>query len=186
VRRIEALTGEKALDEISKTDSALTESARMLKVGRLELPEKIKRLLEHQKELEREVERLKGFEKAESIQKLMGRVRTVNGVKVLATQVEAVEARDLRDIADKLRAKLGSGIVILGTRQDGKVSLLAAVTKDLTKKFNAGKIISRLAAVVGGKGGGRPDMAQAGGKLPERLDEALDKAYEAVEEMAKG
>jgi alanyl-tRNA synthetase len=186
VRRIEAVTGERAFEEMRESDSVLRKVARMLKVGRPELPEKIKKVLDHQKELEREIERLKGFEKADRIQELMNSVRTVNDVKVLATRVESADAKDLREMADILRARLGSGIVILGTRQDGKVSLFAAVTKDLTKKFNAGDIVKRLATVIGGKGGGRADMAQAGGKLPEKLDKALEKAYKTVQEMASG
>jgi alanyl-tRNA synthetase len=186
VRRIEAVTGEAAIEKINKFDSVLTESARMLTVSRLELPEKIERLLKRQKELERENSRLKGMGKADRIQQIIDGVRTVNDVKVVASEVETAEAKDLREMADTLRTKLGSGIVILGTLQNGKVSLLAAVTKDLTKRFNAGEIVKRLATVIGGKGGGRPDMAQAGGKLPERLGEALEKAYKAIEEMAKG
>jgi alanyl-tRNA synthetase len=186
VRRIEAITGEAAIEKINEFDSVLSESARMIKVGKLELPEKIKRLLERQKELEREIARLKGMGKADRIQQIIDGVRTVNDVKVVATEVETAGAKDLREMADTLRSKLGSGIVVLGTLQNGKVSLLAAVTKDLTKWFNAGEIVKRLAAIVGGEGGGRPDMAQAGGKRPERLGEALEKAYKAVEEMAKG
>jgi alanyl-tRNA synthetase len=185
VRRIEAVTGESAIEKINEFDSVLSESARMLKVGKLELPEKIKRVLDRQKELEREIARLKGMEKVDRIQELMDRVRIVNDVKVLAIEIGQADAKDLREMADTLRAKLGSGIVVLGTMQDGKVSLLAAVTKDLTRRFNAGEIIKRLATIVGGKGGGRPDMAQAGGRLSERLGEALEKAYETVGEMAK-
>jgi alanyl-tRNA synthetase len=186
IRRIEAVTGEAALQKIHESATVLKECSRMLRAGTLELPEKIKKLLDRQKELEREVSRLRGVEKADRTSELMEGVRTVSDVKVLATQVESSGTRDLREMADTLRAKLGSGIIILGTRQDGKVSLIAAVTKDLTARFNAGEIVKRLAPLVGGKGGGKPDMAQAGGKLPERLAEAMEKAYKTVEEMASG
>ncbi|MEE9614733.1 MAG: alanine--tRNA ligase, partial [Thermodesulfobacteriota bacterium] len=175
-RRIEALTGEAALQAVSETEELLGLCAAALKVGKSELPDRIRKLLERQKELEKEATKLKGRKKAESATELIGRARTVDGVKVLAVRVESGGAKELRETADALRAKLGSGIVVLGSSQDGKALLLAAVTKDLTARFSAGEIVKRLAPVVGGKGGGRADMAQAGGKSPEKIDEAVETA----------
>ena len=97
----------------------------------------------------------------------------VDGIRVLAREVPPAPANELRDMADTLRSKLGSGVVVIGTRGDGNVSLVAAVTKDLTARVKAGELVKRLSAIVGGGGGGRPDFAQAGGKDPEKLPQAL-------------
>lgn len=184
VRRIEAVTGIGAFENVSRNESALRQISQILKVPRLEIPDKVTKLLEYQKELEKEIERLKGRSKATSADKFLETARKIDGVNVLAMTVDAGDAKDLRETADALRAKMGSGIVILGCRQDGKALLLAAVTKDLTKRFSAGEIIKRLAPVVGGKGGGREDMAQAGGKDADKINEAIKEAYRTVEEMA--
>ncbi len=186
VRRIEAVTGEGALDVTAKADTALKQSAHILKASRLEVPDKIIKLLERQKELEKEIEKLKGKSKAVSVEKLLETVRRINDVNVLAVKVTTGDPKDLRETADTLRARLGSGIVVLGSRQDSKAILLAAVTKDLTKRFSAGEIIKRLATVVGGKGGGREDMAQAGGNDVEKIDEAIEQAFRTIEEIASG
>ncbi|MBI5642461.1 MAG: alanine--tRNA ligase [Deltaproteobacteria bacterium] len=185
VRRMEAVTGESALESVLQSEDALKESAQILKVPRLEVPDKIKKILEQQKELEREIEKLKGKHKAGAAGALIDQARTIGGVKVLAAKVEANDAKELREMADALRVKLGSGIIVLAARQDTKALLLAAVTKDLTRLFSAGEIIKRIAPVVGGKGGGKEDMAQAGGSEPEKLGEAIEFAYKTVEEMGK-
>ena len=104
----------------------------------------------------------------------------MNGITVLATRVEGLDDKGLRDMADRLRERIKSGVVVLGTAQGERAILLAAVTKDLTDRFHAGNIIKQLAPLVGGGGGGRPDFAQAGGKDPTRLDEALSAAYELL------
>jgi alanyl-tRNA synthetase len=108
-------------------------------------------------------------------------VRTVNGVKVIAQQVDVESPAVLRGLADKFRDKIGSGIVVLGANADGKALLIVMVTKDLAGRFHAGNIIRELAAQVGGKGGGRPDMAQAGGPNPQHLDNAIERAYAVIE-----
>jgi alanyl-tRNA synthetase len=186
VRRIEALTGEGALAHVAMTEEALRESARMLKAPRLEVPDKIKKLLERQRELEREIDRLKGSGKALEAATLLDAVREVDGVKVLAARVEAAGPRELRDMADALRGSLGSGIVVLGSAVDGKALLLAAVTRDLAGRFSAGEIIKRLAPLIGGRGGGKDDMAQAGGSEPDGLDAAVKEAIRAVREASEG
>jgi len=184
VRRIEAVTGMGAFENVARSESALRQISQVLKVPKLEVPDKVTKLLEYQKELEKEIERLKGRTKATSADKFLETARKIDGVKVLAMTVDAGDAKDLRETADALRAKMGSGIVVLGCRQDGKALLLAAVTKDLTKRFSAGEIIKKLAPVVGGKGGGKEDMAQAGGKDADKINEAIKEAYRTVEEMA--
>ncbi|MEK7773314.1 MAG: alanine--tRNA ligase-related protein, partial [Deltaproteobacteria bacterium] len=184
VRRIEAVTGEGAVDQTRRSDEALKESARMLKVPRLEVPEKVKKLIEYQRELEKEIERLKGKGKTGAAALLAGNVRDIKGVKAVAVKVDVEDPGELRELADALRIKLGSGVVVLAARHEAKAILLAAVTRDLAKRISAGEIIKRIAPIVGGKGGGREDLAQAGGPEPEKIDEALSAAYRAIEEMA--
>ncbi len=112
------------------------------------------------------------------LERLLEGVRVMDGIKVLASPVPTSDAKELRDLADSLRDRLGSGIVILGGVNEGKVLLVTVVSKDLTKKFQAGKIIKRLARALGGDGGGRPDMAQAGGNRPDLLESTLAQVYE--------
>lgn len=183
VRRIEAVTGESALELISENERALKESAQLLKVPKADVPDKLKKLMEAQKELEREIERLKGKDKAGAADKLLSSVRKIKDVSVLAAKVDINDAKELREMADALRVKLGSGVVFLAAQQDTKALLLAAVTRDLTNKYSAGEIIKKLAPVVGGKGGGKEDMAQAGGTNPEKIGEAIELAYKTVEEI---
>ncbi len=113
------------------------------------------------------------------------KVRVVNGVKVLAHRVDNLERSQLRTLVDNLRQKLGSGVVVVGSASDGTVALVAGVTKDLTARVQAGKVIGAVAEKVGGKGGGRPDLAEAGGKDPAALDDALGSVYSVVESLLK-
>ncbi len=185
VRRIEAVTGEAALQTLNESYRTLTECAGILKVSRTELPARIRRLMERQKELEKEVASLKESRKAESAKGLLDDVRKVDDVSILAVRADSEEPQELRKMADLLRSKLGSGIVVLASKYDGKALLLASVTRDLAGRFSAGEIIKRLAPIVGGRGGGRPEMAQAGGKLVDKIDEAIEEAYRIVKEMAE-
>ena len=173
VRRIEAVTGGEAVKYAEAVEKELKASARLLKAVPLELNQRVDKLLKNQKELEREIDGLKGKLAAKDSSDLLGGVKEVNGVKLLVTLVDAPDVRTLRDFGDKVRDKLSSGIILLGSRVGDKAMLLCIVTKDLTDRYNAGKIVAEVAPVVGGKGGGRPDMAQAGGRRPERLEEAL-------------
>ncbi|MEE8575148.1 MAG: alanine--tRNA ligase [Thermodesulfobacteriota bacterium] len=184
VRRIEAVTGEAAVKLLEETGATLKESARLLKTTPAGLPEKIEKLIKHQKELEREITRLKGKGKTDDAGKLIESAKSVGDIKVLSTEVEIEDGSELRELADRLREQLGSGVIVLGAKQNGKAMLLAAVTKDLTKKFNAGEIIKTLAPVIGGRGGGRADMAQAGGKDTAKLAEAVAQAYKLIEEIS--
>ncbi|MBU2228577.1 MAG: alanine--tRNA ligase [Proteobacteria bacterium] len=175
VRRIEAVTGGGAVAHVRRLEDELRRTSSLLKAGLFETAERVEKLLKGQREIEREIEALKGKLAARDSGDLMGRVRQIKGVDVLATVVEASDVKALRDFGDKLRDRLRSGIILLGSRADGKAMLLCLVTKDLTDRYHAGKIIQAIAPLVGGSGGGRPDMAQAGGPKPELLEQALEK-----------
>jgi len=175
VRRIEAVTGAEAIKYFKAVETELKKSAGLLRANPLEVTERIDRILKHQRDLEREIETLKGKLAARDSADLIGRAREIKGVKVLATVVEAPDVKTLRDFGDKLRDRLQSGVVLLGSKVEGKAMLLCMVTKDLTGRYHAGNIIKAVAPVVGGSGGGRPDMAQAGGPQPENLEQALAK-----------
>ena len=182
VRRIEALTGEAALRHDQKRDERLKNAAGLLKVSPDKLLHRLKRLLDDTREKEREIESLKGRLFTEKSADLLQDVREIQGISVVAKKLEADTPKELREAVDRIKDKLGSGIVLLGAKARGKAMLICAVTKDLTDRFNAGQIIRELSGIVGGKGGGRPDMAQGGGDNPEKLEEALDSIYSLVVE----
>jgi alanyl-tRNA synthetase len=173
VRRIEALTGTEALHHVQETEAALQAAARRLKDAPQNIGERIEKLLAEQKALEKEVVRLKSALATRSVAEADSDVRLVDGVKVLARRVEVDNPADLRDMVDRFRDKMASGIVVLGAASDGKALLIVGLTPDLTGRYHAGKIVKGLAAIVGGGGGGKPDLAQAGGSRPEKLDEAI-------------
>ena len=187
VRRIEALTGRGALAHVRRLEDELRKTAYLLKTdllgtvvnagttGTAGTAGTVAKVLRYQRELEKEKEALKGKLAARDSSDLMSRVRQINGIDVLATVVEASDVKTLRDFGDKLRDRLRSGVILLGSRFDGKAMLLCLVTKDLTDRYHAGKIIQSIAPLVGGSGGGRPDMAQAGGQRPEHLEEAIER-----------
>jgi alanyl-tRNA synthetase len=169
VRRIEAVTGREALLHIQKAESELQRTAGLFKAGQLEVYDRTDKLMKQVREIEKEIEALKGKLAAKDSGDLMSQVKDIAGVKVLATEVAIPDAKTLRDFGDKLRDKLSSGVILLGSKADDKAMLLCMVTKDLAHRFHAGNIIKELAPIVGGKGGGRPDMAQAGGNDPANL-----------------
>jgi alanyl-tRNA synthetase len=181
IRRIEALTGGAALAYIQETDKLMDETARLLKERPDIVPQRVEKILAHQKSLEKEIDRLKVKIASEAIDDIEADVKTVNNVKVLAKKVAVDQPAALRDLADRFKDKIQSGIVVLGSAAGNKAMLIVIVSKDLTDRFHAGDIVKQVADVVGGGGGGRPDMAQAGGSKPEKLDAALEKAYEIVE-----
>ena len=180
IRRIEAVTGEEALKYVRKVEGELKKSASFLKTNPMELFERVEKLLKHQKDLEREIDSLKGKLATRDSSELLSQAKEIMGIKVLTTIVDAPDVKTLRDFGDKLRDKIQSGIILLGSKAEDKAMLLCMVTKDLTGKYNAGKIIKEIAPIVGGSGGGRPDMAQAGGSKPENLGQALDKLLEIL------
>ncbi|MGA8179948.1 MAG: DHHA1 domain-containing protein, partial [Desulfobacterales bacterium] len=146
--------------------------------------QRIEKILSHQKALEKELEHLKAGIAAQSVHWAQEDIKTIDGVQMLVKKVSVEKPAELRDLADRFKEKLKSGVVVLGGTDTSKALLIVVVTKDLTDRFHAGKMIKEIASVVGGGGGGRPDMAQAGGSRPEKLDEALEKAYEVVEKIA--
>ena len=177
VRRVEASTGAGALDAIRQRDELLQEIGQLLRGPADEAAARIEKLLQQQKELERRIAELQGKLAGGASQDLLAGARRVDGATVVATKVDGLDDKGLREMADRLRDRIQSGVVVLGAAVDGRALLLAAVTKDMVGRFHAGNIIKQLAPLVGGGGGGRPDFAQAGGKDPSRLDEALAAAY---------
>jgi alanyl-tRNA synthetase len=180
IRRIEAVTGASAVEAVQATARTVREAAQLLKEKPEALTQRIARVLAEAKGLEREIELLKGRLSAASVADAGADVQTIGGVSVLVKKVEADSPAALRELLDRFKDKLRSGVMVLGSVSDGKVMLIAGVTKDLTKRFHAGNLIKQVSAVVGGSGGGRPDMAQAGGTQPENLDAALAKALEVI------
>jgi alanyl-tRNA synthetase len=180
VRRIEAVAGPAALEAVAKKEAALREAAEILKIAPLEVPRRLQKLLEEQKALEKQLETLEARAARSRAEELVASARQVNGVAVIAARVDGLDAEGLRSVADTLRDRLGSGVVCVASVVDGKVNLVAAVTKDLTKRVQAGKLVQEVAAAVGGRGGGRPDLAQGGGPEPDKLDAALARVYDLV------
>ncbi|MET0377607.1 MAG: alanine--tRNA ligase, partial [Spongiibacteraceae bacterium] len=180
VRRIEATTGEGALALIQHQEILLGGIAAQLMVPAEQSAARIGQLLDNVKGLEKDLAQLKGKLASAAGNDLLAQAKDINGVKVLAAQIDGVDAKTLRDMLDQLKNKLGSGVVLLGAIEAGKVVLAAGVTKDLTARFKAGELLGKAAAVVGGKGGGRPDMAQGGGTNPDALPQALAIAEQYV------
>lgn len=180
VRRIEALTGEAAFRHIQAQEEDLKHVAALLKTTPDQIRDKADRLLRRQKEVEREIEVLKSRLLSSRSGDLLAGLREVAGIKVLAREVEAASPKDLREFADRIKEKLPSGIAVLGARKEDKVMLICLVTEDLTDRYKAGQLVARLSNIVGGKGGGRADMAQGGGSEPERLGQALESVYDLI------
>ena len=173
VRRIEAVTGIDAYQLDKKNENTLSMIASLTKSSNSMALDKVKQLISNQKNLEKQIAVFQKQLASDQGDSLLSKATEVKGVKVLATEVLDIPAKDLRDLADKLKDKLGSAIVVLAVVSDKKVSLVAAVTKNLTDKYQAGNILNHVATQVGGKGGGRADMAQGGGTEPEKLSMAL-------------
>jgi alanyl-tRNA synthetase len=180
VRRIEAVTGGGAIDYVQRLQSELEASAEALRTTPFAVANRVDRLQGELRERDREIEQLKRRLAAGSGRDLAAEATEVNGVKVLATRADVADPKSLREVADQLRNKLRSGVIVLAGVEGDKVALVAMVTPDLTDRFSAGTIVADLARELGGKGGGRPDMAQGGGAHPERLDAALARVRELV------
>tara|TARA_R110000824_G_scaffold3384_2_gene16084 strand:- start:2006 stop:4615 length:2610 start_codon:yes stop_codon:yes gene_type:complete len=175
VRRIEAITGENALAYFREQEARLERLGERLKTKPEQVEARVESLVERNRSLEKELEQLKAKLASAAGSDMLSQVQEVNGVKLLATQLEGVSGKDLRGILDQLKNKLSSGVIILGVADQvaGKVSLIAGVTQDLTGRVKAGELVNHVASQVGGKGGGRADMAQAGGSQPDALTDAL-------------
>ena len=188
VRRLEAVTGEGSLRHFRKDHQLENVVATLVRGGEDQSPadalrQELERRDDDLKKLRKELEQVRMKSASSSVQSAAENVREVKGIKVLATRADNLERAQLRVLIDNLRNKLGSGVVVLGSVADGKVALIVGVTKDLTSKVQAGKIIAEVAKKVGGSGGGRPDMAEAGGKDPAALDSALAESYAVVERL---
>jgi len=181
VRRIEAQTGSGALAHMKKLEMDIRELSDLLKVGQSELVAKTRKVMTQLKDKERELEELKL--KMAGSSAIEATAKTIAGIQVHVQRTDGLDVNGMRALADQLRDRLKSGVVALGAANDGKVSLLVVVTKDLITRLKAGDLIKEMAAEVGGTGGGRPEMAQAGGKDPARLDVALEKVFGLVERM---
>ena len=174
VRRIEAVTGAEAIAYVSEQEQQLADVAALVKGDSASVLEKVTALLEKSKGLEKQVAQLNDKLASAAGASLLDSVVEINGVKLLVANVEGTESKALRGMVDDLKNKIGSGVIALGVASGDKVSLIAGVTKDLTGKVKAGELVNHMAGQVGGKGGGRPDMAQAGGSEPQNLTAALD------------
>jgi alanyl-tRNA synthetase len=174
IRRIEAVTGFDAYKDDRSTQESLETIASLLRINPNQAAEKVKQVIKQQKDMEKQISSMQKQMASSQGDDLVNKVETINGVNLLAIELKDVSGKDLREIADKLKDKIGSAVVVLATVNGTKVSLIAAVTKDLTKKYQAGSILKHVASQVGGKGGGRPDMAQGGGTNPDNLTAALE------------
>lgn len=179
-RRIEAVTGEKAYQYMSDQIQILNDAAHKLKANVKDVPEKIAALQKELREAHKEIGSLTAKLGNIEAKSLINKVKEVNGIQLLVSRVEINESNQLRTMLDELKQKIKSGVIVLGAVLDGKVQLIAGVTKDLTGTYHAGKLIKEVAGICGGGGGGRPDMAQAGGKDPNRLSEALQYVEEWI------
>ena len=182
IRRIVAVAGEAAVARIQTMDEQLKDLARVLKVAPDALEDRLRQVLERGKVMEKEITELKSKMANASGDELLGQAVEINGIKVLSARLDDVEAKALRDTVDRLKDRLGSAVVVIGGAEDGKVRLAAGVSKDLTDQIKAGTLVNFVAQQVGGRGGGRPDFAQAGGSQPENLDGALESVQKWVSE----
>jgi alanyl-tRNA synthetase len=180
VRRLEATTGQGAIAEVRREQGVLGELVELLKAGEGDARGKLEKLLGDLREKDKRIAELQGKLAGGATRDVLADARRVDGITVLATRVDGLDDKGLREMADRLRDRIRSGVIVLGTALGERAVLLAAVTKDLTGRYHAGNIIKQLAPLVGGGGGGRPDFAQAGGKNPDRLDAALAAAYELL------
>jgi alanyl-tRNA synthetase len=183
VRRIEAISGDRALAEYQRALTTLRSVAGLLNAGEDEVVAAVERQLEATKQLEKQLEGLKRKAAGSQAEGLLEQVREVKGVRVLAAEVKGFDRESLRQLVDSLRQKLGSGVVVLASADDGKVALITGVTKDLIPRLHAGKIVQELAKMVGGSGGGRPDLAEAGGKDTSAINSTIGRVHSLLDRL---
>ncbi|MBM3289676.1 MAG: alanine--tRNA ligase, partial [Candidatus Hydrogenedentes bacterium] len=183
VRRIEAVCGETAVDALQSRERSLMGASQLLAATPDQLEARVQSLVEENKRLQRELAKWKQQAAVGGQTDYMQQVQQVDGLQLLAVQVDGLDAEGLRSAMDKLRERLPSGVLVLGSANEGKASLCVGVSKDLTSKVRAGDIVKQLAPIVGGGGGGQPHLAQAGGKQPEKLPEAIERAPEIVKAL---
>lgn len=184
-RRIEAVTGYGALDRFRHTSDSLSRVAHAIRASEPELIDQVERLIAQQKSLEKQLEQLKSKLASSQADEVESQAKNVGETKVLAARVDGLERTQMRELADKLRNKWQNAVILLAAAENGNVALLCAVTKNLTDKVHAGKLVGQTAQALGGKGGGRPDLAEAGGKDPSKIDDALASIYPAVEGLLR-
>ncbi|MFC5706897.1 alanine--tRNA ligase [Aeromonas eucrenophila] len=182
VRRIEAVTGKGAIDFMHQLAEQIEEAAALVKGDQFSIADKVRQMMDKSKFMERELEQLKAKLAAQAGSDLLSQVIQINGQKVLIAALEGADPKSLRGMLDELKNQMKSGVVLLATSSDDKVNLIAGVTNDLTSKVKAGELVNLVAQQVGGKGGGRPDMAQAGGTQPEAVPAALQSVHSWLEE----
>jgi alanyl-tRNA synthetase len=186
VRRIEAVTGINALKFVEDKDLVIKDAASTLKCSEKEVLNKIQSQVTELKEKEKEIIELKRKLASSVEEDLAKNIKDINGIKLVSAALKDIDGDSLRDLADKIRDKISDGLVVLGSEYEGKVQFVAMATKNaVSEGVHCGKIIKEIAAVAGGGGGGRPDMAQAGGKLPEKLNEAIEKVDAVLETLTK-
>lgn len=185
VRRIEAMTGVAAEQWVQETDTQVKKLTDLLKIDRLNLSDKVIQLQAKQKELEKTISQLKSKMASQSSGDLASQAKDFAGISVLSAIVDGADAKMLRSTLDTLKDKLGTCAIVLGSAEEGKVKLISGVSKDATNRLKAGDLVNHVASQVGGKGGGRPDMAQAGGSQPESLPQAIDSVYDFIESALK-
>ncbi|MGH6618857.1 MAG: DHHA1 domain-containing protein, partial [Alphaproteobacteria bacterium] len=173
IRRIEAVTGKGALEWIDANQQALDSVASLLRIQRTQAPGKVEQLLKRNRELEKELAAVKQQLASGTSGKILENITEIEGIKVLSSRMDGADAKTLRDAVDRLKDRLQSAVVVLGSVENGKVRLAAGVTKNNIDRIRAGDVIRPVAQQVDGKGGGRPDFAEAGGSNPEGLDAAL-------------
>lgn len=183
VRRVEAITGDGALRRFQDTQTAIGRLAQLLKTGETDLYEHVEKLLAQERAREKQIEQMKDRLAHAQLAELETQVRTLKGIKVLSVRVDSLDRAQMRSVADALRNKWKTGVVVLASADNGNVAIVSAVSKDLTAKVHAGKLAGEVAQAVGGKGGGRPDMAEAGGQNVSALSGALETVYSRVEQM---
>jgi alanyl-tRNA synthetase len=182
IRRIVGVAGDAAVRQIQTIDGQLKNLARVLKIAPDAMEDRLRQILERSRALEKQLEELKSKMASASGDELAGEATEINGIKVLAARLDSVDPKSLRDTVDRLKDRLGSSVVVIGNAEDGKVRLAAGVSKDLLARIQAGNLVNFVAQQVGGRGGGRPDFAQAGGSQPENLDGALSSVRDWVGE----
>jgi len=184
IRRIVAVAGDAAVEYTQQVEDRLFDVAQSLKVGPDAVSDRLAQLLERSRAMEKELEALKARLATSGSADLASRAEDVGGIQVLAARVDAGDPKALREAVDRLKDRLGKAVVVIGSADDGKVRIAAGVTKSLVSRIKAGDLVNFVAGQVGGKGGGRPDFAQAGGSQPEYLDEALSSVSAWVADRA--
>jgi alanyl-tRNA synthetase len=183
IRRIEAVTGPGSLARFRSDEQLLDIIQGENKIARQDIPALVEKLQGQLRDLQHQIMELKAQSARSNIGAILSQTREIHGIKVVAAALPATDRGSLRNLADEIRQKLGSGVVILGTPQDEKVALVAMVTADICKKIPAGQIIKLIAPIVGGSGGGKPELAEAGGKDASKLPEAIEKSYSLIESL---